>query len=87
MNDCCGSSELSSSALALIVKTMADKLLDTTPLISGAAILLAFFAGYKYAQRTQTVREIPVEKERGDVASGSGESLLKVNLLLPSDSF
>lgn len=81
MNDCCGSSE-SSVTFALIAKSMADKLLETSPLVSGAAILLAFFAGYKYAQRSQTVREIPSEKAaRGDVASGSDESAPIVSIL------
>lgn len=89
MNDCCGSSE-SSVSLALIVKTMADNLLDTTPLISGAAILLAFFAGYKYARSTQTVLENPAGKnERGNVASGSssgsGESAPIVSFVLSSE--
>lgn len=81
MNDCCGSSPVT---FAL----MADKLLETTPLVSGAAILLAFFAGYKYAQRSQTVREIPAENKelRGDVALGSGEAPM-VSLILPAASF
>lgn len=74
MNDCCGS-PVSSASLTLIVKTMADKILDNTQLVSGAAILLAFFAGYKYAQRSLCVQENSAEKkERGAVASGSGET-------------
>lgn len=43
---------------------MSDKILETSQLVSGAAILLSFFVGYKYALRSQT-------KEQA-LSSGSG---------------
>lgn len=36
---------------------MADKLLDSTQLVSGIAIMLSFFAGYKYASKVNAQRD------------------------------
>lgn len=36
---------------------MSDKILDSTQLISGIAVLLSFFAGYKYGLRNNPIKE------------------------------
>lgn len=53
---------------------MSDVNLMTPQLVSGAAILLSFFAGYKYALRVVRSRESPVSASSAAPAEGA-ESL------------
>lgn len=54
---------------------MSDVSLVTPQLVSGAAILLSFFAGYKYALRVMRSVESPVQSDKSDeaAAGSSGE--------------
>lgn len=52
---------------------MSDKILDSTQVISGIAVLLSFFAGYKYG-----LRNAPIDEP----ASASGASQDKVKVLI-----
>lgn len=53
---------------------MSDKVLDTSQLVSGAAILLSFFVGYKYALRNQS-------KEGSLAAGGTPTAAPEVNFV------
>lgn len=52
---------------------MTDKLLDSTQLISGAAILLSFFVGYKYGLRNNS-------KPENETASANNPAAEKVRV-------
>lgn len=55
---------------------MSDKLLEPTQVISGVAILLSFFAGYKYGLRnTPPQDEGKVEKKNSDAPRVSSTNL------------
>lgn len=47
---------------------MSDKMLDSTQLISGAAVLLSFFVGYKYGLKINSKDN--VEKSTSKIADG-----------------
>lgn len=50
---------------------MSDKVLDSTQVISGIAILLSFFVGYKYGLRTTNGKLNDKDQEK---AGGSSDS-------------
>jgi len=58
---------------------MGDKLLDTTQIINGIAVLLSFFVGYKYAVKRHNVNEeesSSSDKEaRSDIASALAQKV------------
>lgn len=56
---------------------MADKLLDTSQLVSGIAIMLSFFAGYKYATKGTANSE-----EEAAAAASSSSDREKVRMML-----
>lgn len=54
---------------------MSNPMLDNPQLVSGAAILLSFFVGYRYALRSQTPKaeeSIKTEKDNSAEAAGGG---------------
>ena len=58
---------------------MSEKILDSTQLVSGAAILLSFYVGYKYGCRinSQLAAQNKKPTEFSDQSSSGGKVLVR----------